>query len=96
MVTGWATLNGSLGPMSNSRAVECYSLTGQAESEDRRPREGRGLTQDPTAWAGAEPGLQQAQMPLFSEELSFIVLPQGPQTPVTPFLCPVTCVTYNR
>lgn len=93
MVTGWATLNGSLGPMSNSRAVECYSLTGQAESEARRPTEGRGLTQDPTAWAGAEPGLQQAQMPLFSEEPSFILPPQGP---VTPFLCPVTCVTHNR
>ena len=93
MVTGWATLHGSLGPMSNfewepgSRAMECYSLTGQAESEDRRPTEGRGLTQDPTAWAGAEPGLQQAQMPLFSEEPSFIPLPQGP---VTPFLCLVT------
>lgn len=55
MVTGWATLNGSLGPMNNSRAVECYSLAGQAESEDNRPAEGRGLTQDPTARAGAEP-----------------------------------------
>ena len=36
MVTGWATLNGSLGPMNNSRAVESYSLAGQAESEDSR------------------------------------------------------------
>ena len=39
MVTDWAQassapLNGSVGPKNNSRATECYSLKGRAESED--------------------------------------------------------------
>lgn len=39
---GSPPLNGSLGPNSNSRATECYSLKGRAESEDTEAHGGGG------------------------------------------------------
>lgn len=65
--------------MNNSRAVECYSLAGQAESEDNRPRGGRGLTQDPTARAGAEQTAAGSKA-LFSEELIHPPSPRSSDT----------------
>ena len=52
MVTGWVTLNGSLRPTNNSRAVECYSLAGQAEGEDSGPQRGGDLPKTPQQGQG--------------------------------------------
>lgn len=95
MVTGWATLNGSLSPTNNSRAVECYSLAGQAEGEDSGLQRGGDLPQTPQQGQGQNQTAAGSSATL-SEELSFILLPQGPPTPVTPLLCPVMCVTCNH
>ena len=59
-------------------------------------RRGEGTCPRPHSKGRGRTRLQQAQMPLFSEELSFIPLPQGPPAPVTPLLCPVMCVTCNH